>query len=280
MRDASDASDASVAALLSLQRRAAEARFVTKTRMRRSIAGDKLATLYDARAERAALDRLLAAAVAAQVGAASAHDRNLADAGAGVERTNERTSADASPRARVRERLEPLPTLRRKRAIKTRTDAFARTRPSSRGTSDSGRGATRSSRSARRGCGIGSNATAARPRRFRRWTTTSSSRPSWSSQRTWCDPRRSERTSRPFSSVRPAPRGEARVATRRIGPKRGSTLKRSRTRSGASSTTGSEKGASMSLQLVSLAMKCVKERVHSSRTPREMISRPKMSRNE
>ena len=43
---------------------------------------------------------------------------------------------------------------------------------------------------------------------------------------------------------------------------------------------GSEKGASMSLQLVSLAMKCVKERVHSSRTRREMISRPKMSRNE
>ena len=43
---------------------------------------------------------------------------------------------------------------------------------------------------------------------------------------------------------------------------------------------GSEKGASMSLQLANLAMKCVKERVHSSRTRREMSSRPKMSRNE
>ena len=46
------------------------------------------------------------------------------------------------------------------------------------------------------------------------------------------------------------------------------------------SGAGSKKGASMSLQLVILAMKCVKERVHSSRTRREMISRPKMSRNE
>ena len=43
---------------------------------------------------------------------------------------------------------------------------------------------------------------------------------------------------------------------------------------------GSDKGASMSLQRVSLAMKCVTERVLSSRTRREMISRPKMSRNE
>ena len=49
---------------------------------------------------------------------------------------------------------------------------------------------------------------------------------------------------------------------------------------GALSGPGSEKGASMSLQLVSLAMKYVKERVHSSRTRREMSSRPKMSRNE
>ena len=39
---------------------------------------------------------------------------------------------------------------------------------------------------------------------------------------------------------------------------------------------GSEKGASMSLQLVSLAMERVKERVHPSRTRREMISRPKL----
>ena len=39
---------------------------------------------------------------------------------------------------------------------------------------------------------------------------------------------------------------------------------------------GRKRGASMSLQLVSLAMKCVKERVHSSRTRREMISRPKL----
>ena len=46
------------------------------------------------------------------------------------------------------------------------------------------------------------------------------------------------------------------------------------------SMPGSEKGASMSLQLVILAMKYVKERVHSSRTRREMSSRPKMSRNE
>jgi len=44
--------------------------------------------------------------------------------------------------------------------------------------------------------------------------------------------------------------------------------------------TGREKGASMSLQLANLAMKCVKESVHSLRTQREMISRPKMSRNE
>ena len=43
---------------------------------------------------------------------------------------------------------------------------------------------------------------------------------------------------------------------------------------------GREKGASMSLQLENLAMKCVKESVHSLRTQREMISRPKMSRNE
>ena len=43
---------------------------------------------------------------------------------------------------------------------------------------------------------------------------------------------------------------------------------------------GREKGASMSLQLANLAMKCVKESVHSLRTQREMISRPKMSRNE
>ena len=43
---------------------------------------------------------------------------------------------------------------------------------------------------------------------------------------------------------------------------------------------GREKGASMSLQLSNLAMKCVKESVHSLRTQREMISRPKMSRNE
>ena len=39
-----------------------------------------------------------------------------------------------------------------------------------------------------------------------------------------------------------------------------------------------EKGGS--LQLVNIAMKCVKERVPSSRTRRETISRPKMSRNE
>ena len=43
---------------------------------------------------------------------------------------------------------------------------------------------------------------------------------------------------------------------------------------------GREKGASMSLQRANLAMKCVKESVHSLRTQREMISRPKMSRNE
>ena len=39
---------------------------------------------------------------------------------------------------------------------------------------------------------------------------------------------------------------------------------------------GWEQGASTSLQLVTLAMKCVKERGHSSRTRREMISRPKL----
>ena len=38
---------------------------------------------------------------------------------------------------------------------------------------------------------------------------------------------------------------------------------------------GREQGASLSLQRVSLAMECVTERVHSSRTQREMISRPK-----
>ena len=40
--------------------------------------------------------------------------------------------------------------------------------------------------------------------------------------------------------------------------------------------SGREQGASMSLQLANVAMKCVKERVHSLRTQREMISRPKI----
>ena len=40
--------------------------------------------------------------------------------------------------------------------------------------------------------------------------------------------------------------------------------------------SGREKGASMSLQLANLAMKCVKESVHSLKTQREMISRPKL----
>ena len=48
----------------------------------------------------------------------------------------------------------------------------------------------------------------------------------------------------------------------------------------AGAAPGSEKGASMSLQLVVLAMKCVEERVHSSSSRRGMISRLKMSRNE
>ena len=49
---------------------------------------------------------------------------------------------------------------------------------------------------------------------------------------------------------------------------------------GARAEPGWEKGASMSLQLLILAMRRVKESVHSSRTRRAMISRPEMSRNE
>ena len=62
-----------------------------------------------------------------------------------------------------------------------------------------------------------------------------------------------------------------------LAARRGAELK---TMSAVEHKPGRETGASMSLQLVSLAMKCVEERVHPSRTRREMISRPKMSRNE